>query len=105
MTPQTFGGFRGWLPGLRLDDGQTDLSLFVDVRMVDRRLKRYLGRFEGIIIWVVDSNAERALIIGRSSLQRINNTLHCGTTKFAMKFRPIVVKGVGWVGRPFCRLK
>jgi len=69
MTGRTFVGFGGCFPVLRLDDGQTDLPLFVHVRMVDRRQECDLRRLERIIFRKVDSNAKRAQIVRRSGLQ------------------------------------
>ena len=41
--------FGGRLPVLRRDDGQTHLSLLVDVRVVNPRLERNLRRLERVL--------------------------------------------------------
>ena len=52
----------GWFPVLRRNDGQTYLTLLVYVRVIDFCLKRDLGRFEGVLSWVVYMNPERTFI-------------------------------------------
>lgn len=51
------------LPILRRDDGQADLSLFVDVGMIDFSFERDFGRFERILGREVDLDPEGSLVV------------------------------------------
>lgn len=59
----TLIGFGGRFPVFRTDDGQTDLTLLVDVRMIDFRFEANLWRLEGILSGEIDFNAKGAFVV------------------------------------------
>lgn len=59
----TLIGFGGRFPVFRTDDGQTDLTLLVDVRMIDFRFEANLWRLEGILSGEIYFNAKGAFVV------------------------------------------
>ena len=57
------------LPILCLNDWQTDLTLFIDVRVINFRLERNLGWLERIFSGKVYFYAESSSIVGRIILK------------------------------------
>lgn len=51
-------------PILVVNDGQAHLTLLVDIRMIDFRLERNLGRFERILGWKIDLDLESTFVVG-----------------------------------------
>ena len=51
------------LPVLSAYDGQTHLTLLIDIRMIDFRLEHNLWWLKGILGWKIDFNAKSALVV------------------------------------------
>lgn len=62
--------FGCWLPVFSTNYWQTNLPLFIDVRVIDLCFKCNLRRFEWIFCWEVDFNSEGSFIIWRIVLQQ-----------------------------------
>ena len=58
-----------WLPVFSTNYWQTDLPLFVNVRVIDLRFKCDLRWFEWVLCWKVDFNSEGPFIIRRVVLE------------------------------------
>lgn len=61
---------RSWLPVLSGDDGQADLTLLVNVWMINLSLKANLRWLKRVLGWECYFNSERALVIWRIFLQQ-----------------------------------
>lgn len=66
----TLVSFGCWLPVFSTNYWQTNLPLFIDVRVIDLCFKCNLRRFEWIFCWEVDFNSEGSFIIRRIVLQQ-----------------------------------
>lgn len=62
--------FGCWLPVFSTNYWQTNLPLFIDVRVIDLCFKCNLRRFEWIFCWEVDFDSEGSFIIRRIVLQQ-----------------------------------
>lgn len=65
----TLVSFGCWLPVFSTNYWQTNLPLFIDVRVIDLCFKCNLRRFEWIFCWEVDFDSEGSFIIWRIVLQ------------------------------------
>lgn len=61
--------FGSWFPVFSTNYWQTNLPLFIDVRVIDFRFKCNLGRFEWILCRKVDFDSERPLVVWRVVLK------------------------------------
>lgn len=68
----TLAGFCGWLPVLDADDGQADLTLLVNVGVVDFCLESDLGWLERVLCREDDLNAKGSFVIRRKLLENKN---------------------------------
>lgn len=75
-TP-TLVSFGCWLPVFSTNYWQTNLTLFIDVRVIDLRFKCNLRRFEWIFCWEVDFDSEGSFVIWRIVLQQGNKNQEC----------------------------
>lgn len=66
----TLVSFGCWLPVFSTNYWQTNLPLFIDVRVIDLCFKCNLRRFEWIFCWEVDFDSEGSFIIWRIVLQQ-----------------------------------
>lgn len=66
----TLVSFGCWLPVFSTNYWQTNLPLFIDVRVIDLCFKCNLRRFEWVFCWEVDFDSEGSFIIRRIVLQR-----------------------------------
>lgn len=80
----TLVSFCGWLPVLGTDDRQADLTLLVNIWMVDFCLKSDLGGLEGVIRREDELNPKCSLVIwstilGENTSLQIGETLECSS--------------------------
>lgn len=75
-TP-TLVSFGCWLPVFSTNYWQTNLTLFIDVRVIDLCFKCNLRRFERIFCWKVDFDSEGSFVIWRIVLQQGNKNQEC----------------------------
>lgn len=68
-TSITLVCFGGWFPVVCTDDRQANLTLFINVWMVNFGFECHFGRFEGILSRKGNFNLERAFIVGRKILR------------------------------------
>jgi len=83
--------FGCWLPVFSTNYWQTNLPLFIDVRVIDLCFKCNLRRFEWIFCWEVDFDSEGSFIIRRIVLQqegRMSRIWHVPTATMKKNHTP-----------------